>query len=425
MRPEYSNHGAGSAQKSWAFCPSSRDGASAGGGTAPPSAMHASAGHGYSVSGYVNGYNPTLPAYPPTRAQLEAARARGGGAPTGPAPPGQRFRQATAVWDGPAPRGDPSKPQPGTPYYINTPKEEVFDASKEAKDAHIAGGGRLPYCGCDGSVAAKGLAAGATHVRCGNSRDSSLKSAGEAIAAYGREKVFVSAKLSPDEHARVGEAVAAILAATGVGYLDLFSIEWPVQHKQGTTEIDGEGSLEATWEALEKCVSEGTVKALGLANFSVPAVERLMKVAKVKPAVNEVELHPLLAQRKLVGVCRRYGLLVVAHTSLANGDDKLLKHPKLVQACADAANPQTPQALLTRWSLQRGVPIIIEDEQTLDECMKATTFRLTNAQKVLIDAIEPPPKDGGVRFFHPAFDFTFDDPFLGGVYRPGLDLVPN
>jgi len=423
MSKEYANHGAGSAQKSWAFCPSSRVGEQSKTNERRGEGARAHA-HGYSVSGYVNGYNPTLPAYPPTRAQL-AARAASGGSNVIAPPPGQRFRNATAVWDGPAPRGDPSKPAPGTPYYVNTPKEEAFDSTKEAKDSHIVGGGRLPMMGCDSAVAARGLAVGSTHVRLGNSQDANLTSAGEAIAKYGRDRVFVSAKLSPDEHASVGEALAKILAAAKVGYLDLFSIEWPVQHKRGSAEIDGEGSLEATWAALEKCVNEGSVKALGLANFSVPAVERLMKVAKVKPAVNEVELHPLLAQRKLVGVCRRYGLLVIAHTSLAKGNDALMKHPKLIQACADASNPQTPQALLTRWSLQRGVPIIIENAETLDECVKATTFRLTNAQKVLIDAIEPPPKDGGVRFHRPAFDFTFDDPFLGGVYRPGLDLVPN
>jgi hypothetical protein len=44
---------------------------------------------------------------------------------------------------------------------------------------------------------------------------------------------------------------------------------------------------------------------------------------------------------------------------------------------------------------------------------------------MLIDDIEPSPKLGGVRFSKPAFEFTFDDPFLGGVARPGLELVPN
>ena len=71
----------GSAQKSWAFCPSSRldGGAGAGAGAYPQGGTYAQ--QKYSVSGYVNGYNPSLPAYPPTRAQIEAAAKRGVAAP--------------------------------------------------------------------------------------------------------------------------------------------------------------------------------------------------------------------------------------------------------------------------------------------------------------------------------------------------------
>ena len=95
MKKEFEGHGAGSAQKSWAFCPSSRmDGRRQQGAPTPL----VSGGHvGYSVSGYVNGYNPTLPAYPPTRAQMQAA-ARNGGEPA--PPPGQNWaaqRKPTAV----------------------------------------------------------------------------------------------------------------------------------------------------------------------------------------------------------------------------------------------------------------------------------------------------------------------------------------
>ncbi|OUS47017.1 putative glycerol dehydrogenase [Ostreococcus tauri] len=424
MKKEFAGHGAGSAQKSWSFCPSSRDD-----GASRANARHAqpARSYEYSVSGYVNGYNPTLPAYAPTRAQMEQAQREG--RDLARAPPGQTFRKPTAVWDGPAPRGDPTKPAPGTPYYQREPEEEKFDATKETKDVPITGGGRLPMVGVDSSAAALGLERGVTHVSCGSSNDVALSEAGKAIAAHGdRQSVFVSAKLRPDEHKSVDAALSAILSALGVEYLDLFSLEWPVVHKPGTTEVDSEGSLEETWAALEKCVADGRVKALGVANFSVPAVERLMKCCKVKPAVNEVELHPLLAQRKLVGVCRRYGVTVLAHTSLANGDEQLLEHAKLVQAEADERNKQSAKALLTRWSIQRGVPLVINASSAIaiDECLAARTFRLTNKQKVLLDDIEPSPKVGGVRFYKPDFEFTFDDPFLGGAWwRPGLELVPN
>ena len=89
--------------------------------------------------------------------------------------------------------------------------------------------------------------------------------------------------------------------------------------------------------------------------------------------------------------------------------------------------PCVPSAVaaLARWSAQRGVPFIIDAHS--GDCADAATaldFRLTNAQKVLVDAMEPPPREGGVRFSPkpPGIDFEWDDPFAGGVARPGLDL---
>ena len=91
---------------------------------------------------------------------------------------------------------------------------------------------------------------------------------------------------------------------------------------------------------------------------------------------------------------------------------------------------QTPEQILARWSVQRGVPFSIDagaSDAVVEACAASHDFRLLNAQKVAIDAMEPPPREGGVRFVSPpaGVDFTFDDPFLGGVQRrrpsPGPD----
>ena len=88
---------------------------------------------------------------------------------------------------------------------------------------------------------------------------------------------------------------------------------------------------------------------------------------------------------------------------------------------------KSAEELLARWSAQRGVPFALDagaSEETVRAVANVHAFRLTNAQKVLIDGMEPPPREGGVRFVNPpaGIDFAFDDPFLGGVARPGLDL---
>ena len=77
---------------------------------------------------------------------------------------------------------------------------------------------------------------------------------------------------------------------------------------------------------------------------------------------------------------------------------------------------------------QRGVPFVVDPEasrETVEAAAKVHEFRLTNAQKVAIDAMEPPPREGGVRFVHPpeGSGFAFDDPFSEGAARAGLELV--
>ena len=415
------------------------------------------------MSGYVNGYNPSLPAYPPTRAQLEAAAKRAVAPPShggyggeiadmmsaqirfeqarasGGAPrPGRRSRRQHPLRDErrtqifrtrrlgrPRPRGDPTKPPPGAPYYVKAPPEPVHDPSKEEREIPLGGaaGLRLPVLGCDSAHAAHAVPLGYRHVRCGAADDPNLATAGDAVRAApgGRDAIFISAKIAPGDVSDPAAACDAILASLRVAAVDLLSLEWPVGDAD---------ALKATWSKLEALVRAGKARAIGLTNASVPVVEAICGFAEMKPAVNEVEAHPLMAHRKLAGVCRRYGVAPAAHHPLGALDARLLQHPKLVEAAAATAEGETRrgvEALLARWSAQRGVPFVVDPEasrETVEAAAKVHEFRLTNAQKVAIDAMEPPPREGGVRFVHPpeGSGFAFDDPFLGGAARAGLEL---
>ena len=82
----------------------------------------------------------------------------------------------------------------------------------------------------------------------------------------------------------------------------------------------------------------------------------------VKPAANEVETHPLMAHRKLVGVCRRYGVVVIARAITGLGDARLTQHESLKKACdieTCGRARRGVEALLARWSAQRGVPFVV------------------------------------------------------------------
>ena len=320
----------------------------------------------YSVSGYVNGHNPRS-AYPPTRAARGGRQARGrpslprrirrrdrrhdvrpdplrAGAPPPAAPPvpagargvstlsetsGGLKYSGHGAWDGPAPRGDPTKPPPGAPYYVKAPPEPVHDPSKEEREIPLGGaaGLRLPVLGCDSAHAAHAVPLGYRHVRCGAADDPNLATAGDAVRAApgGRDAIFISAKIAPGDVSDPAAACDAILASLRVPAVDLLSLEWPVGDAD---------ALKATWSKLEALVRAGKARAIGLTNASVPVVEAICGFAEMKPAVNEVEAHPLMAHRKLAGVCRRYGVAPAAHHPLGALDARLLQHPKLVEAAA-------------------------------------------------------------------------------------------
>ena len=122
---------------------------------------------------------------------------------------------------------------------------------------------------------------------------------------------------------------------------------------------------------------------------SIILVWLLCSAARIKPVVNEVEAHPLMAQRKLVGVCRRYGVTPAAHTPLGMSDDALLKHPKLVAAAA-AAGSRSVEELLVRWSVQRagalmknahhGIRHIVALVYCIEECRPSNTWQALSGQ---------------------------------------------
>ena len=291
--------------------------------------------------------------------------------------------------------------------------------------------GRLPMLGVDSAHAAKGLKLGYRHVRCGTaSGDKNLIDAGAAIASSRLASLenpsHVSAKIAPGEMADPSSACDAVLKELGVDKLDLLSIEWPV---------GGADAVRDCWRKMEALVDAGKTVALGLCNASVPVVESVCKDARIKPVVNEVEAHPLMAHRKLVGVCRRYGVVPAANAPLgmsnAPSNNPLTTHPKMAEAMAVTGEGkpagQTPEQILTRWSVQRGVPLVVDagaSDAIVEAIARCHDFRLLNAQKAAVDAMEPPPRVGGTRFVSPppGVDFAFDDPFLGGVARPGLEL---
>ncbi len=167
---------------------------------------------------------------------------------------------------------------------------------------------------------------------------------GQAIKESGlpRDEVFVTTKLNNNRHGH-DEAIAALdesLQKLGLDHVDLFLIHWPRPHADRYVE---------TWRAFEKILSDGKARSIGVSNFQVPHLERLAAETGTVPAVNQIELHPLLQQAELRGYHREHGIATEAWSPIGKGGD-LLRDERLVSLGEKYG--RSPAQIVLRWHIQ-------------------------------------------------------------------------
>ncbi|RBY75517.1 aldo/keto reductase [Geodermatophilus sp. TF02-6] len=176
------------------------------------------------------------------------------------------------------------------------------------------------------------------------------KGVGEAIAQAGarsgldRGEVFVTSKLNNGYHRR-DDALRAFdqsLADLGFDHLDLFLIHWPLPG----IDVD----YVETWKALEEIYASGRCRAIGVSNFNPHHLRRLFAQAEVRPAVNQIEVHPYLAQDDVRAFDADHEIVTEAWSPIAQG--KVLDDPVVVRVAERYG--RTPAQVVLRWHVQRG-----------------------------------------------------------------------
>jgi 2,5-diketo-D-gluconate reductase A len=172
------------------------------------------------------------------------------------------------------------------------------------------------------------------------------KQVGEAVAASGLDRgdVFVTSKLNNGFHRR-DDALRAFdgtLEALGFEQLDLFLIHWPLP----TIDVD----YVETWKAMEEIYASGRCRAVGVSNFNPHHLRRLFGETEVRPAVNQIEVHPYLAQDDVRAFDAEHEIVTEAWSPIAQG--KVLDDPA-VTAIAERLG-RTPAQVVLRWHVQRG-----------------------------------------------------------------------
>ncbi|GMF25627.1 unnamed protein product [Phytophthora fragariaefolia] len=164
---------------------------------------------------------------------------------------------------------------------------------------------------------------------------------GRAVKDSGipREEIFVTSKLFINNwgYDKALSSTKASNEKLGLGYIDLFLLHAPAD---ASTRAE-------SWKALEELQEQGILRDIGVSNFGEAHLDKLMKTAKVKPAVNQVELHPWLMRPTLVKYCKENGILLQAYSPLARA--KKMDDPTLL----DVANQvgATPAQVLIAFSL--------------------------------------------------------------------------
>ncbi len=172
---------------------------------------------------------------------------------------------------------------------------------------------------------------------------------GRAVAASGipRAELFVTTKVANADQGfqTTQDACKVSLDRLGLDYVDLFLVHWPMPQL---------GKYVDTFGGLIQARAQGLTRSIGVCNFTEEHLDAVIDLTFVTPAVNQIELHPLLNQAELRAANAAHNVVTEAYSPLAVG--RLLDNPTVTAVAAEYS--RTPAQVLIRWSLQLGNVVI-------------------------------------------------------------------
>ena len=201
---------------------------------------------------------------------------------------------------------------------------------------------------------------------------------GEGIKQSGvdREELFITTKVYNDcqGYEETHQSFKESLERLQLDYVDLYLIHWPITEK-----------YHESWRAMEEIYESGKAKAIGISNFHPQHIEDLMTTAKIKPMINQIELHPNLNQKELVTYCQEKNIAITAYSPLGHGN--LLDNP-IIEEIGKAHNKSVAQVIL-RWDIQNGITAVPKsvNPERIATNIDVFDFELTTEEMAKIDAL--------------------------------------
>ncbi|XP_037939296.1 aldo-keto reductase family 1 member B1-like [Teleopsis dalmanni] len=245
-----------------------------------------------------------------------------------------------------------------------------------------------------------------------------------------REDLFVTSKLWCTYHrpdmVRVG--CEQSLRRLKLNYLDCYLIHWPTAFEESKDlypmdekqkVIFADYNFVSTWSAMEELVDQGLCRTIGVSNFNKRQIEEILKTALIPPAVLQVECHPYLNQKRLIGFAKENDMVVVCYSPLGSshtpyekpGKYKLLENPTIVEMAKKYKC--NPAQILLRYQIDRGNVVIPRSitKSHMKDNLDVGDFKLTKEDLLEIDQLDINGRimDFKVAAGHPHHPFENDE----------------
>lgn len=228
-------------------------------------------------------------------------------------------------------------------------------------------------------------------------------------AGIKREELFITSKVWNDKHNDVIDSCKQTLKDLQLEYLDLYLIHWPFPnfHAKGVS-VDSRDknarpyiheSYMKTWRQMEKLVEMGLVKHIGTSNMTIPKLKLVLRDSEIKPAVNEMELHPCFQQTEFFNFVMASGIIPIGYCPIGSPnrperdktpEDVVDTQDPIIVKIAKAHNVH-PAVICVKWAVQRGqvpIPFSVHRNNYVSNLLCTTTDPLTEIEMKEIQSVD-------------------------------------